>query len=117
MADTDIKKLYEAAKAKDSKKLKANPIFLTQFFFSFITLVFCMGALISRRFKDNETILWSLLWGILGTYCPTAHMDNKPAPAPSSAPPPLTRERENNNDQDYDMASSNSSINSVSAYV
>lgn len=112
MADTDIKKLYEAAKAKDGKKIKANPIFLTQFLFSFLTLIFCMGALVSRRFKDNETILWSLLWGILGTYCPTAHMDNKPATPATPAVPPLSRDT---NSDSFDGNSSRSV--SESAYI
>ena len=108
----EVGKLAKTIKEKDTKKLKANPLFITQFLFSFLTLLFCMGALITRRFKDNETILWSILWGILGTYVPTAHMNDKKDAGTSTntgavpAVPGLRRKKDNERDEydDYEYS-------------
>lgn len=83
----DIKQLVKAVKEKDTKKLKANPIFIIQLIFSSVLMVFCLIALFARRFRDNETILWSVITGILGTYAPTSHINEpkQPQSPPSSS--------------------------------
>jgi hypothetical protein len=93
----DIKQLVKAVKNKDTKKLKANPIFIIQLIFSSVLLAFCLIALFTRRFKDNETILWSVITGILGTYAPTSHI-NEPKPA---ALPPVPNLNTREKSEDY----------------
>jgi hypothetical protein len=103
MPENDLKQLAKAVKNKDINKLKSNPIFILQFLFSFIILLFCIVSLLLRRFKDNETILWSIMMGILGTYTPTSHLnDSKQATSQTQSTNPIPtltmRDKKNNDD-------------------
>jgi hypothetical protein len=110
MPASDIKQLVKAVKDKDTKKLKANPIFIIQLIFSSVLMAFCLIALFTRRFKDNETILWSVITGILGTYAPTSHInDPKPPAGINTSIPPVPmlgmREKEEEYDESVDYYS------------
>jgi hypothetical protein len=117
----DLTEIGEAVKTKNVKAIKSNPKFVVQTAVSLLILTACIVMLFYDKFKDQQTILWSTISGILSSYVPTAGFDKPHPPTPQPIPEiPTLRERGKKTefkDEDYDCSSSYcSAMNPNSSY-
>lgn len=85
----DYSEIITTTKTKNLNSIKSNPAFIAQTFICIAVLISCLIMLNKSSYKDQSTILWSVISSIIGAYTPTASFKNSTPTQPALT---LTRE-------------------------